>query len=218
MSEADGAARIGQPVESDDIGWIKDYRAWRRGRLKRVQDSAGVWLGLLTTLLTLLGSVVRFKGGDLLTSVTHNGWFQLFLILLVSLVFVSAILALIAGGSATWGGLGDIPEEGTAEAKTTAAATLPAPSLAEDNETAGGKTGGLRDLWLRFWLLFSGESKEEREKLRSPPVFPLFPESASRLVASPAGPCDTFVTGVPAPRAARAHRAQPATVQSVSQR
>ena len=139
MSEADGAARIGQPVESDDVGWIRDYRAWRRGRLKGVQDSGGVWLGLLTTLLTLLGSVVLFKGGDLVTSVTRNGWFQFFLILLVSLVFVSAILALIAGGSATWGGLGDIPEEGTAEAKTTAAATPPAPSLAEDNETAGGR-------------------------------------------------------------------------------
>ncbi len=166
MSEADGAARIGRPADSDDVGWIRDYRAWRRGRLKAVQDSAGVWLGLLTTLLTLLGSVVLFKGGDLVTSVTHNGWFQFFLILLVSLVFVSAILALIAGGSATWGGLGDIPEEEAAEAKTTAAASLPAPSLAEDNETAGGKTGGLRDLWFRFWLLFSGESKKEREKLR----------------------------------------------------
>ena len=112
MSEADGAARIGRPAESDDAGWIKDYRAWRRGRLKGVQASAGVWLGLLTTLLTLLGSVVLFKGGDLVTSVTPSGWFQFFLILLVSLVFVSAILALIAGGAATWGGLGDIPELG----------------------------------------------------------------------------------------------------------
>lgn len=104
MSEAESTAQVGRPADSADVGWIQDYQAWRRGRLKGVQDSASVWLGLLTTLLTLLGSVVLFKGGDLVISVTDNGWFQFFLILLVGLVFVAAILALIAGGSATWGG------------------------------------------------------------------------------------------------------------------
>lgn len=168
MSEAESTAQVGRPADSADVGWIRDYQAWRRGRLKGVQDSAGVWLGLLTTLLTLLGSVVLFKGGDLVISVTDNGWFQFFLVLLVGLVFVAAILALIAGGSATWGGLGDIPEEEeTAKAKATAAAvSQPAPSRVKDSQTAGGKTGGLRSLWFRFWLLLSGESKEERKELR----------------------------------------------------
>lgn len=101
MTEADSGAQAEQPADPDDAGWILDYQAWRRGRLARVQDSARVWLGVLTTLLGLLGSVVLFKGGDLVTGVTGNGWFQFFLVLLVGLVFVSAMLALVAGGSAT---------------------------------------------------------------------------------------------------------------------
>ena len=39
----------------------------------------------LTTLLGLLGSVVLFKGGSLVTGVTANGGFQVVLIVLVSL-------------------------------------------------------------------------------------------------------------------------------------
>ncbi len=165
MTETERATQIRQFAVPDEIGWIGDYQAWRRGRLQRVQDSARVWLGVLTTLLGLLGSVVLFKGGGLVTSVTHNGWFQFFLILLVGLVFVSAVLALVAGGAATWGGLGDIapPDEAAG-----AAADPPAPSPAEDNETTGGLSRP-RQLWFGFWLLFTGESPAERKRLLAIP-------------------------------------------------
>jgi hypothetical protein len=91
-----------------DDGWRRDYEKWRRARLRRVQASARVWLGVLTTLLGLLGSVVLFKGGSLVTGITANLYWQVILIVLVSLVFATAVLAVIAGGVATWGGLKDI--------------------------------------------------------------------------------------------------------------
>jgi hypothetical protein len=105
VTDADNARAQVPPVNAVDLGWFRAYQNWRRGRLERVQASARVWLGVLTTLLGLLGSVVLFKGGDLITGVTRNGWFQAVLIIVVGLVFASAVLALIAGGSATWGGL-----------------------------------------------------------------------------------------------------------------
>lgn len=77
----------------------------QRMRLERIQGAAQVWLGVLTTLLGLLGSVVLFKGGDLVTEITTNSAFVGVLIGLVGLVFASAVLAVIAGGVATWGGL-----------------------------------------------------------------------------------------------------------------
>jgi hypothetical protein len=76
-------------------------------RLERIQAAAQVWLGVLTTLLGLLGSVVLFKGGDLVTEITANSAFVGVLIGLVGLVFASAVLAVITGGVATWGGLRD---------------------------------------------------------------------------------------------------------------
>jgi hypothetical protein len=173
VTEANGAVEAGQLADSDDLGWIQDYQSWQRGRLKRVQDSAGVWLGVLTTLLGLLGSVVLFKGGDLVTGVTDNGWFQFFLILLVGLVFVSAVLALIAGGSATWGGLADIaPPDGT-----TGAAADKAQEQADGPHLSSPDTGSntavdrsrLRRRWFAFWLMFSGEPPAERERLLNMP-------------------------------------------------
>jgi hypothetical protein len=79
----------------------------QQARLQRVQAAAQVWLGVLTTLLGLVGSVVLFKGGDLVTDITTNRALQGILIGLVGLVFVSAVLAVITGGVATWGGLRD---------------------------------------------------------------------------------------------------------------
>jgi hypothetical protein len=76
-----------------------------RALLQRVQAAAQIWLGVLTTLLGLVGSVVLFKGGDLVTEITTNVALQWILISLVGLVFASAVLAVIAGGVATWGGL-----------------------------------------------------------------------------------------------------------------
>jgi hypothetical protein len=67
----------------------------------------------LTTLLGLLGSVVLFKGGALVTGVTADKSYQTVLIILVSLVFFFAVLAVMLGGIATWGGVEDIkPQDG----------------------------------------------------------------------------------------------------------
>jgi hypothetical protein len=108
----------GETVQSDlpdDDLWDKVYGKWRRARLRRVQDSARIWLGVLTTLLGLLGSVVLFKGGSLVTGVTSNGWWQTLLIVLIGIVFTTAVLAVTVGGVATWGGLKDIPPTGDSQ-------------------------------------------------------------------------------------------------------
>ena len=107
----DAGGRARQRVQSgasEATQWKQDLEQAQHTRLDRVQASARVWLGVLTTLLGLLGSVVLFKGGSLVTGVTANGGFQVVLIVLVSLVFAVAVLAVILGGQATWGGLGDI--------------------------------------------------------------------------------------------------------------
>ena len=122
----EAAATNGQKAVIEDDGWRQDYEKWRRARLRRVQASARVWLGVLTTLLGLLGSVVLFKGGDLVTGVTANGYWQVVLIILVGLVFAAAILAVIAGGVATWGGLKDIAPLGTEPAAGEAPGVKPA--------------------------------------------------------------------------------------------
>ena len=116
MTDSVGNGTPGQSVLSDGDLWDRDYGKWRRARLRRVQDSARVWLGVLTTLLGLLGSVVMFKGGSLVTGVTSNGWWQTVLILLVGIVFATAVLAVVVGGVATWGGLKDIPPAGDPQA------------------------------------------------------------------------------------------------------
>jgi hypothetical protein len=118
------------PLVTSDDQWRRAYEKARRTRLERVQASARVWLGVLTTLFGLLGSVVLFKGGDLVTGVTASGWFQGVLILLVGLVLVSAILAMIAGGAATWGGLDDEASSG----ETPEASAAPSVPSARDGE------------------------------------------------------------------------------------
>lgn len=101
----EGVGRDGEPTSPEDQRWNQDYQRWKRTRLDRVQASARVWLGILTTFLGLLGSVVLLKGGDLVTGVTVSGAFQVTLIVLIVLVFVCVVLAVISGGAATWGGL-----------------------------------------------------------------------------------------------------------------
>jgi hypothetical protein len=92
-------------ISAEESRWQSDYEKWQQSRLDRVQASARGWLGLLTGLLGLLGSVVLFKGGDLVTEVTSNGAFQVALIALVALVFTGMVCAVLLGGAATWGGL-----------------------------------------------------------------------------------------------------------------
>jgi len=133
-----------------------------------VQASARVWLGVLTTLFGLLGSVVLFKGGSLVTGVTTNGWLQLLLIVLVGLVFTTAMLAIIAGGAATWGGLDDVVPSNE-EATGTIAPV--------DGPPKGKVTGDQRWIGQRFFnffLPFALESKATRNKLRAaePPPSP----------------------------------------------
>jgi hypothetical protein len=172
VAEAGRTRRAAPADDADESGWRSAYLSWRRGRLARVQASARVWLSVLTTLLGLLGSVVLFKGGGLVTGITRNGYFQFFLIFLVGLVFVSAVLALIAGGAATWGGLGDIAPPATPEVIAPAAAAE-VPAATASSQTADARPAvrtPMRRRWFAFWLLFSGESKEERSKLRALPT------------------------------------------------
>ena len=147
-----------------DDQWNRAYEKARRTRLRRVQDSARVWLGVLTTLFGLLGSVVLLKGGNLVTEVTANGWFQFFLILLVGLVFTCAILAMIAGSAATWGGLDDVAPSEEVTKGTPAQPSVQHPH----NGTAGDKRPG-RQQFFDFFLLFALEPKTDRKRLRKIP-------------------------------------------------
>ncbi len=114
MTGADGSRQQSRQGDAEAAAeerrWSRDLQKFERSRLERVQASARVWLGVLTTLLGLLGSVVLLKGGDLVTGVTDSGPFQLILVVLVGLVFAVTVLALIYGGQATWGGLGNITQ------------------------------------------------------------------------------------------------------------
>jgi hypothetical protein len=169
MAEAGGTGQAVPADDGDESGWRSAYLSWRRGRLERVQASARVWLSVLTTLLGLLGSVVLFKGGGLVTGITGSGWFQFFLICLVGLVFISAVLALIAGGSATWGGLGDVVLSAAPEVPAAPAS----PAAPEGSERRGARLAGtspLRRRWFAFWLLLSGEPKAARRSLMALPA------------------------------------------------
>jgi len=104
---ARGDEESGSETMSEMRLWSRDLQKSQLTRLKRTQASARVWLGVLTSLLGLLGSVVLFKGGDLVTGVTSSGVLQAVLIVLVGLVLSMTVLAIIYGGQATWGGLGD---------------------------------------------------------------------------------------------------------------
>jgi hypothetical protein len=140
------------PTLSDGDLWDLDYGKWRRARLRRVQSSARVWLGVLTTLLGLLGSVVLFKGGSLVTGVTSNGWWQAVLIFLIGLVFATAVLAVVTGGVATWGGLQDIPPDLPEDTRPPASADpgRPPSSPPTDKTDKTDKKGrlGRRVFWL----------------------------------------------------------------------
>jgi hypothetical protein len=105
VADADDFPEASTQAAAQAERWETDRQKFEHTRLERVQASARVWLGVLTTLLGLLGSVVLFKGGDLITGVTASGLFQAILIVLVSMVFVVTVLAVIFGGQATWGGL-----------------------------------------------------------------------------------------------------------------
>lgn len=168
-------ARPGADTGPDDPEhrlWNKSYEKWRTGRLDRVQDSARVWLGLLTTLLGLLGSVVLFKGGNLVTGVTANGWFKAFLVILVAVVFAAAVLAVIAGGLATWGGLGDIGQRDE-PGNTDKAKTQNGEQEAEvGQEPASGPADKKKDResrWFAFFMLFTFRPKDYRRTLSEIP-------------------------------------------------
>jgi hypothetical protein len=133
--------------------WSQDLDRFQRTRLERVQASARVWLGVLTTLLGLLGSVVLLKGGDLVTGVTDSGLFQGVLVVVVGLVFAVTVLAVIFGGQATWGGLADIPGP-------------------PDDDKAGPPparriSSGHRQWWLRAWFRFAAALALNPDRARS---------------------------------------------------
>lgn len=165
-------------LSTADDRWNQAYEKGQRTRLQRVQASARVWLGVLTTLFGLLGSVVLFKGGSLVTEVTTNGWFQVLLIILVGLVFITAMLAIVAGGAATWGGLDDIVPSGEEATGTVAQPQVPS---AKGREAGDQRWTARR--FFAFFLLFALESKATRQKLRTaaPP-----PSSAAVAEGMPA--------------------------------
>jgi hypothetical protein len=91
--------------EQDDERWARECQDAEHTRLARVQSSANVWLGILSTLFGLSGVVVLVSGSTAFVSAIHDVWLQWGLIVLVAAGFGIAILALIMGGAATWGGL-----------------------------------------------------------------------------------------------------------------
>jgi hypothetical protein len=92
---------------SDAHRWKLEYEEFRHTRLNRVQTSAGIWLGVLTTLFTVAGSFVLVKGSNFISGVTGNVGLRWISLLFACLVFATAVLGIIAGAAATWGGLGD---------------------------------------------------------------------------------------------------------------
>jgi len=106
------ACGVGMSAESkvtdEDSQWLEDYYTFLHTRLDRVQAAAQVWLGVLTTLVGLASSVVLIKGSTLLTGLTSSQAFLWLSIGLIALGFVFAMLAMIGGAAATWGGLSDL--------------------------------------------------------------------------------------------------------------
>jgi hypothetical protein len=114
MGTSDDAKRLRLHSPPPEGGMTKDDRRWARERedaehtrLARVQSSANVWLGILGTLFGLSGAVVLVKGSTAFVASTHNAWLHWGLLVLVVTTFGAAILALMMGGAATWGGLVD---------------------------------------------------------------------------------------------------------------
>jgi hypothetical protein len=141
VTEANGVPWDSTESAGEAKRWNQDRQKFERARLERVQASARVWLGVLTTLLGLLGSVVLFKGGALVTGVTASGPFRAILIVLVGLVFAVTVLAVIFGGQATWGGLAMPTQQSGTEAAVTLAAVA--------------KPADRRPLWRRAWFTFA---------------------------------------------------------------
>jgi hypothetical protein len=146
VTEANGGPGDSTESSREAERWGQDRQKFERTRLKRVQASARVWLGVLTTLLGLLGSVVLFKGGALVTGVTASGPFQAVLIVLVGLVFAVTVLAVIFGGQATWGGLAIGTQQTGTEAAVTEAAVTLGPVV---------RTADPRPLRRRAWFAFA---------------------------------------------------------------
>lgn len=92
-------------ITKDERRWEQEREDAEHTRLTRVQSSANVWLGILGTLFGLSGAVVLVKGSTAFVVSTHNTWLHWGLIVLVGATFATAILALMMGGAATWGGL-----------------------------------------------------------------------------------------------------------------
>jgi hypothetical protein len=105
-------ARRSARSRTDDRLWLEDYQRFEHTRLDRVQAAAQVWLGVLTTLVGLAGSVVLIKGNALLSGLTSSLVFQSVTICLIVLGFGSALLAIISGAAASWGGLSAIGHGG----------------------------------------------------------------------------------------------------------
>ncbi len=158
--------------------WSRDLEKSQLTRLKRTQASARVWLGVLTSLLGLLGSVVLFKGGDLVTGVTSSGVLQVVLIVLVGLVLGVTVLAIIFGGQATWGGLGDVAQ---IDARDPGGDQLVATRPNARKGIADRKPWWLQ-LWFNLagWLTFQRGGGEERAE----PADPLWKKHKDRTLAT----------------------------------
>ncbi|HEY3977629.1 MAG TPA: hypothetical protein VGM79_10185 [Streptosporangiaceae bacterium] len=76
---------------------------------------------------------------------------------------------LIAGGTATWGGLGDVAPAAAAEMPAAAAGPAGPRSSPAAAVTPPARTW-LRRCWFGFWLLFTSEPPAERRALQALPT------------------------------------------------
>jgi hypothetical protein len=90
---------------ADRQQWAQERRTFEHTRLDKVQAASRVWLGVLTTLVGLSGSVVLVKGNTLLTGLTSSRAFQWATVCLIAVGFLFSVLAIISGAAASWGGL-----------------------------------------------------------------------------------------------------------------
>jgi hypothetical protein len=104
-SEKDGQSISSGTENGTEEGWEQQRADAEYTRLERVQSSANVWLGILGTLFTLSGAVVLVQGSTAFIQSSNNTLLHWLLIGLVVATFVAAILALMMGSAATWGGL-----------------------------------------------------------------------------------------------------------------
>jgi hypothetical protein len=111
---------------------------------------------------------VLFKGGDLVTGATSSGVLQAVLIVLLGMVFGITVLAIIFGGQATWGGLGDVaqPDADDPGGRQIVAARPDGSLGAADR----------RPWWLRSWFNLAKRLavKHGRAEQRAEPTDPLW--------------------------------------------